>query len=214
MAAKRGALVVIEGCDRCGKSTQCKRLVETLNASGRKAELWNFPDRRTSIGKIINSYLTKEIELDDHAIHLLYSANRWEKVPQLKEKLASGITLVIDRYAFSGVSFSSAKVGMNLEWCKHPDSGLPVPDVLLHLELAQEEAENRGGFGDERYEVSEFQTKVKAKFRELYASLTSVSPTIMDVTGMSIEEVGTQIQDIVDESLAKSDRASSDATLW
>lgn len=38
--------------------------------------------------------------------------------------------------------------------------------------------------------------------RHSYTSLTSVSPTIMDVTGMSIEEVGTQIQDIVDESLA------------
>ena len=57
---------------------------------------------------------------------------------------------------------------MDLAWCQAPDAGLPVPDLLLHLELAAAEAEARGGFGDERYEVSEFQAKVKSKFAELY----------------------------------------------
>lgn len=35
-------------------------------------------DRSTPIGKLIDSYLRSEIEVDDHAIHLLFSANRWE----------------------------------------------------------------------------------------------------------------------------------------
>lgn len=29
---------------------------------------------------MINAYLAKATELDDHAIHLLFSANRWEAV--------------------------------------------------------------------------------------------------------------------------------------
>lgn len=43
------------------------------------AELWKFPDRQTGFGQIINAYLTGKCETDDAAIHLLFSANRWEK---------------------------------------------------------------------------------------------------------------------------------------
>lgn len=35
-------------------------------------------DRTTPIGKMIDAYLKSESELDDHVIHLLFSANRWE----------------------------------------------------------------------------------------------------------------------------------------
>ena len=75
----RGAFIVFEGADRAGKSTQCQMLVEHLAASGVRAELWRFPDRTTAIGKMINSYLTSQSEIDDAAVHLLFSANRWEK---------------------------------------------------------------------------------------------------------------------------------------
>lgn len=75
----RGALVVLEGLDRCGKTTQSTRLVKNLERLGYSAELWRFPDRTTSVGKMISSYLSNESQLDDHTIHLLFSANRWEK---------------------------------------------------------------------------------------------------------------------------------------
>ena len=75
----RGAFIVFEGADRAGKSTQCQMLVEHLQAAGVAAELWRFPDRTTAIGKMINSYLTSQADIDDAAVHLLFSANRWEK---------------------------------------------------------------------------------------------------------------------------------------
>lgn len=37
-------------------------------------------DRTTPIGKMIDSYLKGETEVEDHVIHLLFSANRWEAV--------------------------------------------------------------------------------------------------------------------------------------
>ena len=39
--------------------------------------IFRFPDRTTGIGSVINSYLTCSEELDDRAIHLLFSANRY-----------------------------------------------------------------------------------------------------------------------------------------
>lgn len=41
--AGRGALIVLEGCDRAGKSTQCKKLVQALIENGKKATLMAFP---------------------------------------------------------------------------------------------------------------------------------------------------------------------------
>ncbi|KAE8604482.1 hypothetical protein XENTR_v10014720 [Xenopus tropicalis] len=109
MAGLRGALIVLEGADRAGKSTQARRLVEALKERGYKTEGLRFPERTTEIGRLIGSYLEKKSNLEDHTIHLLFSANRWEQVPMIKEKLRSGVTLVIDRYAFSGVAFTSSK---------------------------------------------------------------------------------------------------------
>ena len=43
MAVARGAMIVFEGCDRCGKSTQCLKLLEYLRSAGRKVEMFRFP---------------------------------------------------------------------------------------------------------------------------------------------------------------------------
>jgi hypothetical protein len=43
MATKRGALIVFEGVDRCGKSTQTKMLVDALNQAGKPTEYMRFP---------------------------------------------------------------------------------------------------------------------------------------------------------------------------
>lgn len=78
-SGSRGALVVLEGLDRCGKTSQSTRLVKNLDELGYPAELFRFPDRNTVIGQMISSYLNSDSQLDDHTIHLLFSANRWEK---------------------------------------------------------------------------------------------------------------------------------------
>lgn len=75
----RGALIVLEGLDRCGKTSQCGRLHSYLEELGHSIELWRFPDRNTGVGQMISSYLANQSNLDDRAIHLLFSANRWEK---------------------------------------------------------------------------------------------------------------------------------------
>ncbi|KAG0004601.1 hypothetical protein BGZ80_004777 [Entomortierella chlamydospora] len=162
----RGRFILLEGCDRAGKSTQCSMLVSALKARGHAVELCKFPDRTTTIGKMIHAYLTNAQELDDKAVHLLFSANRWEAMQSIRRKLLSGTHLVVDRYAYSGVAFSTAK-GLDLTWCKNPDRGLIRPDLTFFLDLPTSEAERRGGFGEERYEKRELQEKVRDVFLQL-----------------------------------------------
>ncbi|XP_004067677.1 thymidylate kinase [Oryzias latipes] len=187
MACQRGALIVLEGVDRAGKTTQCKMLVQALQKSGRPAEAMRFPDRTTTIGQLISAYLEKKSELEDHTVHLLFSANRWELVPTMKKKLEQGITLVVDRYAFSGAAFTSAKPGFSLEWCMKPDVGLPKPDLVMFLQLSPAEAALRGQFGVERYETRVFQNAVQQKF-ELLMKDSSVNWQVIDAS-KSVEEV-------------------------
>jgi dTMP kinase len=164
----RGLLIVFEGLDKSGKSTQSKLLYDALNSKNIKSELWRFPNRTTSIGKLIDAYLTKQIELEDHAVHLLFSANRWEQVNEIKEKLYNGTTLIVDRYAYSGVAYTSAKYGLDFEWCKQCDTGLPKADLVCFMDTKSVNIDSRESFGDERYENVKFQSIVYDNFKKLF----------------------------------------------
>ncbi|KAJ8274637.1 hypothetical protein COCON_G00092620 [Conger conger] len=192
MSHRRGALIVLEGVDRAGKTTQCKKLVQALRKSGRPVEMLRFPDRTTKIGQLISAYLEKNYNLEDHAVHLLFSANRWELEPLLRQKLEQGVSLVVDRYAFSGVAFTSAKPGFSLEWCMNPDVGLPKPDLVLYLQLSPEVAAQRGEFGAERYETSDFQRTVLQRYQH-FKKDPSLNWQVIDAA-KSIEDVHTEIK--------------------
>ncbi|CAH3163823.1 unnamed protein product [Porites lobata] len=183
----RGLLVAFEGCDRSGKSTQCQMLVDYLKSTGRDVAHLCFPDRTTSIGKSINSYLQGTTELEDHAIHLLFSANRWEAVPKIKELIEKGTLVIMDRYAFSGVAFTAAKKGFDVKWCKNPDRGLPSPDVVFYLDISIKDAEMRGQFGEERYEKAEFQQRVADIYKQLRSDDWKVLDAMRDKNDIHME---------------------------
>ncbi|WP_215897492.1 hypothetical protein, partial [Acinetobacter baumannii] len=106
--SKRGVLIVFEGCDRTGKTTQCKKLgkldldllamykhtkrlllflVTQLNDAGFAAQFMNFPDRNTQCGQLINKYLTRQDDFTDEGIHLMFTLNRWEKMKEMEKLL-------------------------------------------------------------------------------------------------------------------------------
>lgn len=162
----RGALIVLEGCDRSGKTTQCKELVNSLIVNGHQARFINFPNRTTESGILINSYLTKNKEFCDEAVHLLFALNRWETKLDMEKMLHEGVTLIVDRYSYSGIAYSVAK-GLDFEWCKTSEIGLLKPDLVLLLTMSVSAISKRGGFGEERYEVPEFQHHVMEVFKQL-----------------------------------------------
>lgn len=78
---------------------------------------------------------------------------------------------MIDRYYYSGCVYSAAKrnPSLSIEWARHPEVGLPRPDLCLFLDISAEEAAKRGSFGTERYERQELQDRVRHLFGEMKA---------------------------------------------
>lgn len=169
--AKRGAFILFEGIDRCGKTTQSKQLVDALKKAGTKVKHIRFPDRTTTIGKMIDAYLQLSCELDDRAVHLLFAANRWEAASKLRRDISEGFTVVCDRYSYSGCTYTASKnlPGLDLNWCKQPETGLPAPDAIFYLDISVEEAKRRGGYGEERYEKEDMQRRVRENYLKLKA---------------------------------------------
>lgn len=159
----------------------------------------NPTDRTTTIGKMIDSYLKSTSQLDDHAIHLLFSANRWELATQIEADVGAGMTVVVDRYVYSGVVFSAAK-GLGYEYCRSPDTGLPRPDVVVFLDLASEEAARRGGFGEERYEVPVMQRRVRELFGVMMEDERDKGDWKVVDAGRSVEEVQEEVWRLVMEA--------------
>lgn len=206
----RGALIVLEGLDRSGKSTQCAKLVEVLRARlgcTDAVEHWRFPDRSTAVGQEIAAYLATEKELDDREIHRLFSRNRWEKRDKMLELMRRGTTLIVDRYAYSGAAYSAAK-GLDLQECKVVDAGLPAPDLVIFLKVNPEAAAARGGYGGERYEKMDFQRKVAEQFERLEDSSWRVIDASLNEADVH-EKVSSLVWEVVEGC-----RNTSKATPW
>ncbi|KIW68704.1 thymidylate kinase [Phialophora macrospora] len=209
-ASKRGLLIVVEGLDRSGKSSQCQRLFDFLRRQGQRVRYTKFPDRTTPTGQMINSYLTGEAEQDDHSIHLLFSANRWEATNSIASDLLSGMNVIVDRYSFSGAVYSAAKDNpdLSLSWAWNPEIGLLKPDLVFFLDISSTDAAKRGGYGAERYEQEGMQTRVRSLFKELFARLDI---TVYQVdAGRTLDQVAVDIQAVVQGAMQNPPEASGD----
>ncbi|TKA24633.1 hypothetical protein B0A50_06393 [Salinomyces thailandicus] len=200
----RGKFIVLEGLDRSGKSTQTALLTTRLRAQNHTVTHLRFPDRTTPTGTLISAYLTGANQLSDHAIHLLFAANRWEKAAEIEELIARGEWVVADRYYYSGVVYSAAKgvEGLGVEWCRQVEVGLPRPDVVVVLDAGEDVVEGRGGFGEERYEEKGLQGRVREGFRMLGGRGEGEDLVWVDAKG-GVEEVEIRVWEVVEGAARK-----------
>ena len=120
-------------------------------------------------------------------LQFLFSQYSCHSFPPLRSTitnlLISGTLVLCDRYAFSGIAFSSAKHSLRdtfpsthgdaLPWCRAPDISLPAPDLTIFLDITPEHAKLRDGYGEERYEKEEIQKRVREMFYRLRAEMPS-----------------------------------------
>lgn len=158
-----GLLIAIEGIDGTGKGTQCRLLFDALRSSGVAAELLQFPQYESSFfGAEVGRYLHGEYgQLPD--VHpkfsaLLYALDRFEARGQLLSALASGKTVICDRYTPSNVAHQSARTdatnrGDMASWIQHVEYrvlGLPKPDIVFLLDSTVSSSQSLVGLKEKR----------------------------------------------------------------
>lgn len=167
--------IVVEGIDRSGKSTLICRIEKELKLRGIYVEAIRYPNRQNMTGSLIDRILRQKEKISKEAMHLLFSANRWEDAEKVKaflegeneEENNSEINgmlgkyrvLLCDRYILSGVAYASAD-NISQEKVVLYDEGLAVPDLTLFIDQPPSITQKRIGFGEELFENTEFQWKV------------------------------------------------------
>lgn len=122
--------------------------------------------------------------------------------PVMKNILLKGTNIIVDRYTYSGIAFSSAKPvctcsflykmkckffffffqNMNFEWCQQPDTGLLKPDLVIFLDIDPQVAQSRADYGVERYENLEMQKAVRSYYLKLQDETWKVQNNILHYT--------------------------------
>lgn len=147
--SKQGKIIVIDGNDGSGKATQADALARRLESEGHGALLLSFPRYKTSIaGAFIGELLTgKHADIHTLSPELMsvpYALDRAGASTQIREALAEGKVVVLDRFTSSNqmhqggkIEDESARVAF-LGWLdrlEHEELGIPRPDYVVYLKV-------------------------------------------------------------------------------
>ncbi len=142
---QRGKLVVIEGSDGSGKTTQLALLSSYLKSHGIPHKTLDFPQYyKTFFGRWIGRFLRGEFgNIEDLPPYLLmfpYAADRWQAKNDLEEWLKEGKIVLSNRYTGSN-AYQAAKLPLKerkrfINWSfemEYEAFGIPREDIVLFL---------------------------------------------------------------------------------
>jgi dTMP kinase len=214
-------LIAIEGIDGSGKGTQARRLYERLLEAGYRSELISFPRySETHFGQTIGRFLNGEFgelaQVDPLLAASLYAADRFESKGMLEDLLMAKDVVVADRYVASNIAHQGAKKSGDerqrlQDWIRKTEFevfGLPVADLVLHLDLPPATAQmliarkSQRDYTDKAADIQETDATYLGMVRDTYLDLARSESnwrTISLLDGdrlKSIEEVAESIWDV------------------
>ena len=186
-----GKLIVIEGIDGTGKSTQATMLAEHLRSQGHEVVQSFEPTNGPWGSKLRASATTGRLSIEEELD--LFLKDRRQHVEELiRPTIERGGIVVLDRYYFSTMAYQGARGVDPQEIRDTNESFAPQPDILLILDLPVDVALKRIGVRDG--EANEFEKRESLQFcRDLFLSLRDESFTYVIDTNASIQEVHAQI---------------------
>ena len=212
MNARRGKLIVLEGAEGVGKTTQIRRLVETLNARGVRHTAVREPGGTVIGDNIRRLLLDQGPELSPETEALLFMASRAEMIARLvRPALNDGLVVIADRFFLSTYAYQIAGRGLpesDVTAANRFATGGLVPDLTLLIRLpvsaALARADRRGA--RDRIEAADdaFHHRVAAAFdrfadMEWQQSHPEAGPVVaMDGSG-SIDEVAAAVLAVLEQ---------------
>ena len=181
-------LIVLEGLDGAGKSTQLKMVTSYFSSLGRKVDYLHFPRYSAPIyGELIAKFLRGDFGAIDQVhpqlVALLFAEDAGSLI---RSWMNQGRVVVLDRYVYSNIAFQCAKLAdkeesdalrdwiLDLEYNRY---GIPRPTLNLFLDVplgfvdAKLRASRKGGdrnYLEGKTDIHEADIRFQEKVRTLY----------------------------------------------
>ena len=226
-------LVVLEGLDGAGKSTQVKKLRTYLESLYGSLEYVHFPRYDAPVyGDLISRFLRGDFGSNESVhpqlVALLFAEDRHGAAPAMKETLEKGGVILLDRYVYSNIAYQCAKISDENEaealrdWIFNTEYGnfaLPVPDLNIFLdvpiEFVEEKLRNSRGGQDREYlegaqDIHEADIEFQKRVRDIYRRQCTLDPKFIridcsDEYGMMLPpgDIFAKVKAVVDEAIAR-----------
>ena len=226
-------LIVLEGLDGAGKSTQVKKLREYLESVCKSLEYIHFPRYDAPVyGDLISRFLRGDFGSNEtvhpQLVALLYAEDRHGAAPEMRKVIDAGGTVLLDRYVYSNIAYQCAKISDSeqkeslRQWIfdtEYGDFDLPKPDLNLFLDVPISFVERkltsaRKG-GDREYlaggtDIHEADMQFQCRVRDVYRRQCELDPKFIridcsDSEGnmLSPDAIFAKVRSCVDEVLGK-----------
>lgn len=193
----KGKFIVLEGPDRCGKSTQAKRLVAYLEAQGKEVMLTREPGGTPTAEKIRDVVLEPKLDVRPMTELLLYEASRAQHTQEkILPALEEGKIVICERYTMSTCAYQGYGRGIDLEKIHTLNEiatlGLK-PDVTLVFLMSDKYFVERGEYlFSDRLEQED--VSFRQKMRQGYLELINQTPHAYLINAdQNVEDIHMQV---------------------
>jgi dTMP kinase len=187
-------LLVLEGTDGAGKSTQTNLVKSYLKENNLSFAYFHFPMYgHNKFSEMIAKFLQGEFgsieEVSPYFVANLYAMDRFMFLPELKKAMAENDVVLLDRYVFSNVAYQGAKFRTGSiesarikQWILDFEFGfleLPYPDLNIFfdvpIEVVKQRLEDKRSGEDRRYldgksDIHEADLEFQSRVRDNYLS--------------------------------------------
>lgn len=147
-----GKLIVLDGLDGSGKSTQLEAVDRWMTEKGIAHKIISFPDYEQPSSVLVRQYLAGEFggtpnAVNAYAASSFYAVDRYASFKRFwQEDYENGTVILAARYATSNAIHQMSKLPKD-EWNNYLDwlpeyeyrlLGLPAPDLVLFLDMPPE----------------------------------------------------------------------------
>ena len=197
-------LVVLEGLDWAGKSTQVKKLRTYLESLYGSLEYVHFPRYDAPVyGDLISRFLRGDFGSNESVhpqlVALLFAEDRHGAAPAMKETLEKGGVILLDRYVYSNIAYQCAKLKDEQEaeglrdWIfntEYGDFDLPKPDLNIFLDVPISFVESKlkaDRAGDDRdylaggQDIHEADLEFQKRVRAIYQRQCEIDPKFIRI---------------------------------
>lgn len=197
-------LVVLEGLDGAGKSTQVKKLRTYLESLFGTLEYIHFPRYDAPVyGDLISRFLRGDFGSNEtvhpQLVALLFAEDRHGAAPAMKDALKNGGTVLLDRYVYSNIAYQCAKLNDRTEadnlrnWIfntEYGEFGLPIPDLNIFLDVpisfVESKLTSQRGGADRDYleggqDIHEADIEFQKRVRDIYRQQCEIDPKFLRI---------------------------------